>query len=122
MNNSEPLRIERGQFMRGSEIVAPEIGNREQIQLLQYYERVATNREEQAKRGTLPVSKFIKDCRFTLVCELTCVCGCVISKTQEKRVTYCYDTDDLIAGDAGEVRCSMCGRKYQISDSEAKLL
>lgn len=25
----EPLRIERGQFMRGSEIVAPEIGNRD---------------------------------------------------------------------------------------------
>lgn len=45
-NNSEPLRIERGQFMRGSEIVAPEIDNREQIQLLQYYERVTTNREE----------------------------------------------------------------------------
>ena len=36
---NQPLRLVDGQFMRGDEVVAPEIGNREQIALLQAEER-----------------------------------------------------------------------------------
>lgn len=39
MNNTQPLRIVDGQFMRGNSIVKAEIGNREQIECLQAYER-----------------------------------------------------------------------------------
>lgn len=49
----EPLRLVDGKFMRGGFVVAPVIGDREQIALLQAEERAAEERERQAKRGTL---------------------------------------------------------------------
>lgn len=39
MDNTQPLRIVNGQFMRGNNIIEPEIGNREQIECLQAYEK-----------------------------------------------------------------------------------
>ena len=45
----QPLRLVDGQFMRGNYVVAPVIGDREQIALLQAAERSAEERERRAK-------------------------------------------------------------------------
>lgn len=44
MDNTQPLRIVNGQFMRGNNIIEPEIGNREQIECLQAYEEEKPHR------------------------------------------------------------------------------
>lgn len=73
MENStkkEPLRLVDGRFMRGGFVVAPVIGDREQIALLQ-----AEERERRAKRGELKVNVEIEDIRYSARFTLTCVCG-----------------------------------------------
>ena len=49
MDNTQPLRIVNGQFMRGNNIIEPEIGNREQIECLQAYEKAAQKAAEEAE-------------------------------------------------------------------------
>ena len=48
MDNTQPLRIVNGQFMRGNNIIEPEIGNREQIECLQAYEKADQKAAEEA--------------------------------------------------------------------------
>lgn len=61
-NAQLPLRLRNGKFMRGDVEVAPEIGNREQIELLRKAEREAEEKEEQAKkRGS---RRFHRDLQF----------------------------------------------------------
>ncbi len=69
----EPLRLVDGKFMRGGFVVAPVIGDREQIALLQAAERAAEERERRAKRGELKVNVEIEDIRYTARFTLTCV-------------------------------------------------
>ena len=60
----EPLRLVNGKFMRGGFEVAPVIGDREQIALLQAAERAAEERERRAKRGELKVDVKVEDIRY----------------------------------------------------------
>lgn len=53
MDNTQPLRIVNGQFMRGNNIIEPEIGNREQIECLQAYEKAAQKRPRKPKQRVL---------------------------------------------------------------------
>ncbi len=118
----QPLRIVNGQFMRGSEVIAPEIGNREQIALLQSIERKAVEREKQAKAGKMYVLTYTKDIEYTAVCEFTCICGNEI--TEKKWGCIAYDIDDVeLCDDFNVIECQVCRRKYRIIDGEkAKLL
>lgn len=73
----EPLRLVDGQFMRGGFVVAPVIGDREQIALLQAEERAAEERERKAKRGTLAVTFDVEDIDYIERCGLTTANGYV---------------------------------------------
>ena len=62
-----PLRLVDGKFMRGDVEVKPEIGNPEQIALLQKIERERTQREKDANDGRLDVDIHVEDINAKLI-------------------------------------------------------
>lgn len=117
----EPLRLVNGKFMRGSVEVAPVIGDREQIALLQAEERAAKKREEYAKRGTLDIDFDIKDIDYTARLRLKCICGHTICKTDRRNVVNYFGLECDVWGD-DVVTCPKCRRRYEINDNKAKLI
>lgn len=116
----EPLRLVDGKFMRGGFVVAPVIGDREQIALLQAEERAAEERERRAKRGELKVNVEIEDIRYTARFTLTCVCGYRFETTEEM---YADDIDEMEdVGWEDTLRCPRCRRQYDINGRKAKLI
>ena len=116
----EPLRLVDGKFMRGGFVVAPVIGDREQIALLQAAERAAEERERRAKRGELKVNVEIEDIRYTARFTLTCVCGYRFETTEEM---YADDIDEMeYVGLMDTLRCPRGRRQYDINDRKAKLI
>lgn len=116
----QPLRLVDGKFMRGGFVVAPVIGDREQIALLQAEERAAEERERRAKRGELKVNVEVEDIRYKARITLTCVCGYRFEKTENM---YADDIDEMedVEWD-GTVRCPKCRRQYDINGRKAKLI
>lgn len=104
--------------MRGSEIVAPEIGNREQIELLQRIERASIQRERDARRGELKTHCYVEDVRARLMCQFLCICG---NEIKEKDDVWVNNLDE-IDFDFDTISCPVCRRKYQITDGKARLL
>lgn len=119
---NQPLCIKNGKFMRGNTEVAPVIGDREQIALLQQAERQMKVREEQAKYGKLKVEIWAEDIRYDAVCQFTCVCGNIISY---KEAGYACDFSDIeYLGDFEDAvfDCPVCHRSYEINGGHAKLV
>lgn len=119
-STEQPLRLVYGAFMRGSMEVKPEIGNREQIALLQKTEREMEEREKAAKAGKLDVDIYVEDIQYKTVIEFTCICG---NRVKERDTNYTDDWEDLEYPncDGSEIRCDKCGRWYEIDGSRAKL-
>lgn len=116
----EPLRLVDGKFMRGGFVVAPVIGDREQIALLQAAERAAEERERRAKRGELKVNVEIEDIRYSARFTLTCVCGYRFETTEEM---YADDIDEMEDVEWEDMlRCPKCRRQYDINGRKAKLI
>lgn len=82
----QPLALVNGKFMRGGVEESPEIGNPEQIALLQKAERESSEREKRAKSGKLPADIHVECIRYDAVCAFTCVCGKVLKKNDQYRV------------------------------------
>lgn len=119
----QPLRLVGGKFMRGNVEEAPEIGNREQIELLQSYERKVVERERQSKEEGLDVEIRAEDICYDAVCEFTCICG----EEVKDEVYSCMadDYEDLEEPDDFDgdiITCKACGRQYEIDGCHAKLL
>lgn len=117
----EPLRLVDGKFMRGGFVVAPVIGDREQIALLQAEERAAEERERQAKRGALAVAFDIEDIDYVACLRLKCICGHTIYETDRRHAYDCFDLKSYTWG-YGHVTCPKCRRRYEINDDKAKLI
>ena len=117
----ERLRLVDGKFMRGGFVVAPVIGDREQIALLQAEERAAEERERRAKRGTLAVAFDIEDIDYVACLRLKCICGHTIYETDRR---HAYDYFDLKSDTWGYdlITCPKCRRRYEINDDKAKLI
>lgn len=116
----EPLRLVDGKFMRGGFVIAPVIGDREQIALLQAEERAAEERERRAKRGELKVNVEIEDIRYSARFTLTCVCGYRFETTEEMYADDIDEMEDIEWDDT--VRCPKCRRQYDINGRKAKLI
>ena len=116
----EPLRLVDGKFMRGGFVVAPVIGDREQIALLQAAERAAEERERRAKRGELKVDVEIEDIRYKARLTLTCVCGYKFETTETMYADDIDEMEDVEWNDT--VRCPRCRRQYDIDGRKAKLI
>lgn len=117
----EPLRLVDGKFMRGGFVIAPVIGDREQIALLQAAERAAEERERQAKRGTLAVAFDIEDIDYVACLRLKCICGHTIYETDRRHAYDCFDLKSDTWG-YDHVTCPKCRRQYEINDDKAKLI
>lgn len=119
--NEYPLRLESGKFMRGKVEVPAEIGNREQIDLVQKAVREAVRIEKEALEGKLDVDISVEDIRYDVVCEFRCVCGQEIRETDRN---YTDDWEDLETPEweDGCITCPNCGRIYQIDNGKAKLV
>lgn len=117
----EPLRLVDGKFMRGGFVVAPVIGDREQIALLQAEERAAEERERQAKRETLAVAFDIEDIDYVACLRLKCICGHTIYETDRRHAYDCFDLKSDTWG-YDHVTCPKCRRQYEINDDKAKLI
>lgn len=116
----EPLRLVDGKFMRGGFEVAPVIGDREQIALLQAAERAAEERERRAKRGELKVDVEVEDIRCKARFTLTCVCGYRFETTEDMFADDIDEMEDVEWDDT--VRCPKCRRQYDINGRKAKLI
>ena len=116
-----PLRLVNGKFMRGDIEVKPEIGNPEQIALLQKIERERTQREKDANDGRLDVHIHVEDIKYEVVCEFRCICGNAI---QARGINYTDDWEELEypVYEAGPIICDKCYREYEINDLHAKLI
>lgn len=116
----KPLRLVDGQFMRGDEVVAPEIGNREQIALLQAEERRLTMLEEQAKSGGLRAYIYAENVSYVAICEFDCVCGYhnrIESLNQFADYVYCDDIPDY---EDEIIECCKCRTKYIVEGNRLK--
>lgn len=115
----QQLRLVDGKFMRGDVEEPVQIGNTEQIALLQKEEREMTKREQDAMAGRLSVEIGVEDIRYHVVCEFTCICG---NKIEARGVNYTDNWEDL--GDPnyedGPIICNRCDRKYEIDGLHAK--
>ena len=117
----QPLRLVDGKFMRGDVEVKPEIGNPEQIALLQKIYRECTQREKDADDGQLDVYIHVEDIKYKVVCEFTCICG---NKIQARGINYTdvwLDLEDPVYED-GPIICNKCHREYEIDGLHAKLI
>lgn len=118
----QPLRLENGRFMRGNEEVPVEIGNREQIELLQRAAREAERIERDALDGKLEVEITAKHIRYDVVCEFKCVCGETVRENgYDYETDYSDELDLLEWGGDQEIVCPKCGRIYEITGRKAKL-
>lgn len=117
----EPLRLVDGKFMRGGVVVAPVIGDREQIALLQAEERAAEGRERRAKRGTLDIAFDIENIEYSACLQLKCICGYTIYKTDRRHAYDCFDLKSDTWG-YDLITCPKCRRRYEINDDTAKLI
>ena len=117
----QPLRLVDGKFMRGDVEEKPEIGNPEQIALLQKIERERTQREKAAKAGRLDVDIHEEDIKYKVVCEFTCICGNAI---QARGINYTDDWEELEnpVYEDGPIICNRCYREYEIDGLHAKLI
>ena len=115
----QPLRLVDGKFMRGDVEVKPEIGNPEQIALLQNIERECTQREKDADDGRLDVYIHVEDIKYKVVCEFTCLCG---NKIQARGITSTDVWEDLKdpVYEDGPIICNKCHREYEIDGLHAK--
>lgn len=116
----EPLRLVDGKFMRGGFVIAPVIGDRERVALLQAEERAAEERERRAKRGELKVNVEIEDIWYTARFTLTCVCGYRFETTEEMYADDIDEMEDVEWEDT--LRCPRCRRQYDIDGRKAKLI
>lgn len=116
-----PLRLVNGKFMRGDVEEKPEIGNSEQIALLQNIERECTQREKAANDGRLDVHIHVEDIKYEVVCEFRCICGNAI---QARGINYTDVWEDLECPvyEDGPIICDKCYRKYEIDGLYAKLI
>lgn len=116
-----PLRPVNGKFMRGDIEVKPEIGNPEQIALLQKIERERTQREKDANDARLDVHIHVEDIKYEVVCEFRCICGNAI---QARGINYTDDWEELEypVYEDGPIICDKCYREYEINDLHAKLI
>lgn len=116
-----PLRLVNGKFMRGDIEVKPEIGNPEQIALLQKIERERTQREKDANDVRLDVHIHVEDIKYEVVCEFRCICGNAI---QARGINYTDDWEELEypVYEDGPIICDKCYREYEINDLHAKLI
>lgn len=116
-----PLRLVNGKFMRGDIEVKPEIGNPEQIALLQKIERERTQREKDANDVRLDVHIHVEDIKYEVVCEFRCICGNAI---QARGINYTDDWEELEypVYEDGPIICDKCYREYEINDLRAKLI
>ena len=116
-----PLRLVNGKFMRGDVEEKPEIGNSEQIALLQNIERECTQREKAANDGRLDVHIHVEDIKYEVVCEFRCICGNAI---QARGINYTDDWEELEypVYEDGPIICDKCYREYEIKDLHAKLI
>ena len=115
------LRLMDGKFMRGDVEVKPEIGNPEQIALLQNIERECTQREKDADDGRLDVYIHVEDIKYKVVCEFTCICG---NEIRARGINYTDDWEELEdpVYEDGPIICDKCHRAYQVDGLHAKLL
>lgn len=116
-----PLRLVNGKFMRGDVEEKPEIGNSEQIALLQNIERECTQREKAANDGRLDVHIHVEDIKYKVVCKFTCICGNAI---QARGINYTDDWEELEdpVYEDGSIICNRCYREYEIDGLHAKLI
>lgn len=116
-----PLRLVNGKFMRGDIEVKPEIGNPEQIALLQKIERERTQREKDANDARLDVHIHVEDIKYEVVCEFRCICGNAI---QARGINYTDDWEELEypVYEDGPIICDKCYREYEIDGLHAKLI
>ena len=116
-----PLRLVNGKFMRGDIEVKPEIGNPEQIALLQKIERERTQREKDANDGRLDVDIHVEDIKYKVVCEFRCICG---NDIQARGINYTDVWEDLECPvyEDGPIICDKCYREYEIDGLHAKLI
>jgi redox-regulated HSP33 family molecular chaperone len=121
MNDStkqQPLRLVDGKFMRGNQEVAPEIGNREQIALLQKVERKLLEAEEKG----VECSCYATNIRYTSNIQFKCACGVMIQRSNA--LCDAYDADALENThedwEGEEITCTQCGTGYTIADGRAK--
>lgn len=116
-----PLRLVDGKFMRGDIEVKPEIGNPEQIALLQKIERERTQQEKDVNDGRLDVHIHVEDIKYEVVCEFRCICGNAI---QARGINYTDDWEELEypVYEDGPIICDKCYREYEINDLHAKLI
>ena len=117
----QPLRLVDGKFMRGDVEEKPEIGNPEQIALLQKIERERTQREKDANDGRLDVHIHVEDIKYEVVCEFRCICGNAI---QARGINYTDDWEELEypVYEDGPIICDKCYRENEINDLHAKLI
>lgn len=116
-----PLRLVDGKSMRGDIEVKPEIGNPEQIALLQKIERERTQRGKDANDGRLDVDIHVEDIKYKVVCEFRCICG---NDIQARGINYTDVWEELEypVYEDGPIICDKCYREYEINDLHAKLI
>ena len=116
----EPLRLVNGKFMRGNVEEKPEIGNVEQIVLLQRKEMAL---QEQEKNG-IEVEATPKNIHYDVDYQFFCICGNLIHDEE----CLCsaddvYELDDCVDElDGVETTCERCGSRYEIQGGFAKLI
>lgn len=117
----QSLRLVDGKFMRGDVEEPVQIGNTEQIALLRKAEREMTKREQDAKAGKLDVEISVKNIKYDVICEFTCICG---NEIIAKGVNYTDDWEDLEVPnyEDGPIICEECKREYEINGLYAKLI
>ena len=117
----QPLRLVDGKFMRGDVEEPAQIGNAEQIALLQKIERECTQREKDANDGRLDADIHVEDIKYKVVCEFTCICG---NGIKEEGTNYTDNWEDLAdpVYEDGPITCDKCGREYEIDGLHAKLI
>ena len=120
----KPLRIENGQFMRGDSIVKPEIGNRDQIELLQAYERARQDALKDACDEGIRCDFSAMDFIYTSNIRMVCVCGEMIAG--EKPGCMADQSDDLEWLDENWddeiITCRHCRRRYKVQGGRAKII
>lgn len=115
----QQLHLVNGKFMRGDVEEPVQIGNTEQIALLQKEEREALKREKDARAGKLDVEISVENIKYDVICEFTCICG---NKIEARDVNYTDVWEDLENPnyEDGPIICDKCDRKYEINGLHAK--
>lgn len=124
MNSTHPLRIVNGEFMRGNNIEKPEIGNREQIECLQAYEKAAQKAAEEAETKGIECEFYATNIEYTSNIKLKCLCGNILMDSNTACDANYSDELEWLEQDWDDdiVICGYCGREYEIQDGRAKLI